>query len=342
MSVLTSKVDRIDANSRMPKYRQVVNTILTDIENELFKPGQRIPSINETSEEYYLSRDTVEKAYRELSQRGVIASVPGKGYYVTYEAAIKKTKVLAVFNKLCYYKQTVYNALVKQLGPHAVCNLYVHNHDAKLFEELILDNLGEYDYYLIMPHFYEGMEQALRVIKKIPRNRLILLDQKLDLLGGSYGLVYQDFQTDIAQALKSGLDLLQKYEKLCLVYPEDEKYPSEMQEGFLAFCQQAGFQSEMISSMHQRPLNKGEVYVVLDERELVGLIKQIEASDFVLGQDIGIISYNDTPLKEVLAGGITVISTDHEKMGAAAARLVLNKSRERIHNPFYLIQRHSL
>lgn len=47
---------------------------------------------------------------------------------------------------------------------------------------------------------------------------------------------------------------------------------------------------------------------------------------FCKQKDIGVISYNETPLKALL--GITVISTDFEGMGKAAAKLVLsNKKR---------------
>lgn len=60
-----------------------------------------------------------------------------------------------------------------------------------------------------------------------------------------------------------------------------------------------------------------------------------------IGKDIGIISYNETPLKEILLERITVISTDHECMGCSAARLILEKRSEHIKNPFTLIRRKS-
>jgi DNA-binding GntR family transcriptional regulator len=63
---------RIDSESRIPKYHQIVNSIIEDIEKGLLTVGQRIPSINEISEEYYLSRDTVEKAYNLLKEKQII------------------------------------------------------------------------------------------------------------------------------------------------------------------------------------------------------------------------------------------------------------------------------
>jgi DNA-binding transcriptional regulator YhcF (GntR family) len=73
----------VDHNSRIPKYHQIVNAIIRNIEVGKLSVGDRLPSINEFSEEYYLSRDTVEKAYNLLKEKLIISSVKGKGYYIT-------------------------------------------------------------------------------------------------------------------------------------------------------------------------------------------------------------------------------------------------------------------
>jgi len=61
-----------------------------------------------------------------------------------------------------------------------------------------------------------------------------------------------------------------------------------------------------------------------------------------VGKDIGIISYNETPLKEILLDGITTISTDHDQMGRTAAGLINENKHAIIKNPFTLIRRKSL
>jgi DNA-binding LacI/PurR family transcriptional regulator len=48
---------------------------------------------------------------------------------------------------------------------------------------------------------------------------------------------------------------------------------------------------------------------------------------YQLGKDFGVISYNDTPMKEIVEGGVTVISTDFNKMGELAAKFVINKQK---------------
>lgn len=342
MSTLVSKFERIDENSRLPKYRQVINTILEEINQELFKPGDRIPSINETSEEYYLSRDTVEKAYRELSQRGVISSVPGKGYYVNGTVEIAKIRVMVIFNKLTDYKKVIFNSFAKSLGKRACINFHVHHSDFKYFEELILDNIGNYDYYVVMPHFYDFRDEVEALLKKIPRNKLLVMDRQVRDLDGSFSCIYQDFARDLEGALFSGLDLLKKYKKLYLVYPHHAKFPPEIRVGFRNFCHDANFDYDLIPTVADHTPRKGESYIVLEESDLIELVKKCQKLRLELGKDVGIISYNDTPMKEVVGNGITVMSTDHIKMGQVAADMIINKKRDSVKNPFYLLRRNSL
>jgi DNA-binding transcriptional regulator YhcF (GntR family) len=335
-------LDRIDATSAIPKYLQVVNAVIADIETGLLKRGERVPSINETSEMYYLSRDTIEKAYRVLRKRGVISSVKGKGCYISKTFYADKIRVLLLFNKLSAYKKAVYYSILQTLGEDAVVDLHIHHFDGKICENLIQESLGKYHYYVIMPHFFTNVEAATQVIKKIPEDRLVLLDKNIENFTGNCAAVYQDFERDIRSALHSGKDLLGKYKKFVLVYPKEIAYPIEIVKGFRQFCREASMEHSVISSIHQEPLSPGTAFIVLEESDLTNLIKETRAKGMALGKDVGLISYNDTPLKEILDDGITVISTDHERMGETAAYLMKHKLREKVHNPFTLIRRNSL
>lgn len=61
------------------------------------------------------------------------------------------------------------------------------------------------------------------------------------------------------------------------------------------------------------------------DRDLVKVVKAAQEVNLEIGMDIGIISYNDTPLKKVVANGITTISTDVVAMGKTLAQLVMSK-----------------
>jgi DNA-binding transcriptional regulator YhcF (GntR family) len=333
----------IDADLKIPKYKQIINSIMRQISEGSLQRGQRIASINELSEEYYLSRDTVEKAYNELRSRGIITSVRGKGYYISRTDLDTRLRVLLIFNKISAYKKLIYNSFLQTLGDTATVDLHIHHFDAKLLETIINNNLGDYDYYVVMPHFYEGLQDAIKILKKIPEDKLLLIDKYLKAIGNNCSAVYQDFELDIQQALLSGGDMLQKYNKLKLVFPTTVPHPVEIITGFKNFCLQASFDYEILHEMSQeivvQPL---EAYVVIEETDLVNIIKQCRAKGLKLGKDVGLISFNETPLKEILADGITVISTDHEKMGEVAAQLIMHRRREKIKSPFVLIRRNSL
>lgn len=80
----------IPENSRKPKYVQVVDSITNNISIGNFVMDDKIPSINMLSEELYLSRDTVEKAYKILKERKLINSVRRKGFYIARTNLKKK------------------------------------------------------------------------------------------------------------------------------------------------------------------------------------------------------------------------------------------------------------
>ncbi|MCB0567590.1 MAG: LacI family DNA-binding transcriptional regulator, partial [Phaeodactylibacter sp.] len=90
------------------------------------------------------------------------------------------------------------------------------------------------------------------------------------------------------------------------------------------------------------PIQKNEVYINLMEDDLVTLIKRVKHMGLKVGKEVGVISYNETPLKEILLDGITIISTDFQQLGETAARLILQNEKMHIANPFRLVVRNSL
>jgi DNA-binding transcriptional regulator YhcF (GntR family) len=333
----------IDEESKVPKYRQIIDSVLKDVDTGILLQGQRIPSINELSEEYYLARDTVEKAYNELRQRGIIESVRGKGYYIRSTRTENALRILMIFNKVSAYKKMIYNSFRKAIGPEAVVDLRIHHHSADLLHSFIDGNMGNYGYFVVMPHFYEDMPKALKTLRQIPAGKLLMLDKNIPELCGEYAAVYQDFALDIYEALDSGMDLLLKYKKLILAFPESVPYPTEIVTGFRNFCKAEAFDYEIVSEIEEdMAVCAGEAYVVIEETDLANLIKKCRSSGLVIGKDVGIVSFNDTPLKEILANGITVVSTDHEKMGEIAARMIIEKDSSKRRNPYALIRRNSL
>jgi DNA-binding transcriptional regulator YhcF (GntR family) len=332
---------RIDSESGVPKYRQVEDMIISDIESGIFKQGQRIPSINETSEELLLSRDTVEKAYVQLKKKGILASVRGKGYYVNQSSMDKKFRISLIFNKLSNYKRSLYNSFVQTLGKKASVDVFIYNYDISEFENIIENNLSNYDYFVILPHFKNENADVASVIRKIPKAKVLIVDRNMDELK-DYPVVYQEYDRDIREALSEALQLLKKYDRLNLIFPKTEYYPPYIRKGFIIFCQINHFEYRILESPDEDQIARKEAYITISDNDLYDLIRTIKKRGWAPGKDIGIISYNENPVKEILCDGISTISTNHDEIGKIAAEMILKKEFTRIKCPFQFIHRNSL
>ena len=201
--------------------------------------------------------------------------------------------------------------------------------------------MGAYHYYVVMPHFYDGANLTVckRVLAKIPSNQLLLLDRKFPGLERAM-CVYQDFENDIFEALVSAGSALDKYDSIVLIFPEQSNHPTEIIEGVKHYCERGRKCFEVTSDAFGIVLERRKLYLFLKEDDLAIFIKKVRQSSFLLGRDIGTLSFNETVFKELL--DISVISTDFAQMGRTAAKLILGKQNLCIRNEFRFIPRGSL
>ena len=318
----------IDYYSATPKYLQLANCIVKAIAEGVLKENDVLPSINELSFEFEISRDTAEKGYKHLKKTGVLGSVPGKGYFVKNANLDQKLKIFLLFNKLSPHKKIIYDAFVASIGDMAAIDFYNKHED--------------YTHYVIVPHFLEGGENVHEIVNTLPKEKLILMDKLLPGVNGNYAAVYEDFEKDIYNALVQANDKLSKYNTIKIIFPEYTYHPKEILEGFYRYCQQYAFNYKVIHNIEDDAIQKGEVFINLMENDLVILIEKILATGLKVGKDVGVISYNETPLKKIILNGITTISTDFQMMGEKAAQMILEPSTEHVAIPFYLTLRASL
>jgi len=336
------KIVEIDDYSITPKYLQLVNSILRGIESGKIEKDDILPSINDFSIALETSRNTIERAYNELKKIGIVSSVAGKGFFITSSQFHQPFRIMLLFNKLSSHKKIMYDAFVNVLGNNAAIDFYIYNNDFNFFKKLILDKIDHYSKFVIIPHFVEDTGGAFEVINAIPKNKLILMDKMESGVTGDFAAVYENFEQDIYSALEQLLEQLSKYHTLKMIFPEHSYYSKEILTGFLNFCRQYAFEYEIVHSLKNEKILAGTVYINLMEDDLVELIEKIISLKLKVGTDIGVISYNDTPIKKIILDGITTISTDFKMMGEMAAKLVLEGSVEHIAIPFKVTKRNSL
>lgn len=334
---MVKRIIHIDQKSSLPKYRQIINSTLLAIEKKILKKGDKVPSINRLCSELNLSRDTVMLAFNELKAKGILHSQPGKGYYVVTTDIYQEEHVFILFDEMNSFKEDLYNSLISSFKGKAIVDVYFHHFNYKVFRNLIIESIGRYTSYVIMPAAFENIGHLL---SKLPKDKIFILDRLKPELK-MYPVLYQDFENDFCDALQQGKDLLNKYRKLVFVNPGG-KEPMERVKGFERFCTDNGFDFEVLKTIEGARPQLYEAYFIISDRELVEMVKLAHEYNYNLGQKFGIVSFNNTILKEVVAGGITTISTDFTEMGKTLANMVLNKNTGQIRNPSELIIRNSL
>jgi DNA-binding transcriptional regulator YhcF (GntR family) len=331
-----------DEHSVTPKYLQLTRSILKAVEEGKVEKDYVLPSINDLSYELEISRNTAEKAYRHLKDLGVVSSVPGKGYFISRSDFKQPIKVFLLFNKLSAHKKIIYDSFAATLGDLATIDFFIYNNDFLLFRKIVQGRKEDYTHYVIIPHFLEGGETAPEVINSLEKGKLILLDKLIPGIRREHSAVYENFESDIFNALKGALPHLEKYKTLKIVFPSYTYFPEEIVAGFRNFCQCYAFEAAIVHEINKEEVRAGEVYINLMEDDLVILLEKIRQTTLKVGTDVGIVSYNETPWKRFILEGITTISTDFKKMGALAAELVLSNELQHIEVPFTLTLRQSL
>ena len=298
------------------KVTQLADTLSQAISMKEFREGDSLPSINQLSAQYGVSRDTVFKAFLDLRERGLIDSTPGKGYYVTSQV----TNILLLLDEYTPFKEALYNSFIKHLPINYKVDLLFHQYNERLFNTIIRESIGKYKKYIVMNFDNEKFSTALN---KINPSRLLLLDfGKFEK--DKYSYICQDFDDSFYLALFTLKERMQKYLQIVFLFSKGLKHPQSSKEYFTRFCEKGGFLHEIQEDIENLTVRKGTVYIAIKQQDVVKVVKQGRLAGLKCGKDFGLLAYNDIPSYEVIDEGITSLSIDWEMVGNEAANFVLN------------------
>lgn len=309
----------INPASSQTKIQQLIHAINEAISNGVLKEGDFLPSVNQLSKQSGASRDTIFKAYSILKQRSIISSTPTKGYFVNSLSF----KVMVLLDDFSVFKEQLYNSFRSNLPDNYTVDLLFHHYNHDVFDQLVLNSLGRYSMYVVMNFSNNRIEN---VVKKIDPNKLLILDMGTPD-SSDIAFITQDFTFGVLDCLKEGLPLIKKYNEFHLVFPETLFHPKEFIHSFSYFCSSNKLRHSLIRRVEDRGVEAGQAFLVIREDDLVYIIKQCRKKGLEPGEDVGLISYNDTPMKEIVGSGITTISVDFAEMGLKAARFIESKEK---------------
>ncbi len=324
----------VDNNSNVLKFQQLVDAIIDSISRNQLKEGEMLPSVNQIMSECQLSRDTVFKAYAELKKRGVVESVPNRGYFVTKQI----TKVFLFLDTFKAYKEVLYGSFLKHLPKNISVDLHFHHYNIDVFETIIGESLGKYSAYIVMNFDHRKVAE---ITSKIPDEQLLIIDWKIHSKT-NISSVYQNFGESVYSCLKNNIEKISKYKEFTFYYPKFTYHPKESVEYFKKFCTDFNIKHSVIYDDDRFTIKKGGLYFLVSDRTLASFLDQCDKKGFEPGRETGVISYNETPMKKYVKNGITVISTDFELMGQKAAEFVSTGNSVQFEVPTILKLRSSL
>ncbi|MHB0755485.1 GntR family transcriptional regulator [Polaribacter sp. M15] len=325
---------KVNHQSDIPKYQQVVNAINDAIAENLFEKGDAIPSVNKICTTAQLSRDTVFKAYSMLKENGVIESVPNKGYYVANETK----KVLLVLDTFKAYKEVVYHSFVKKISKNIIVDLQFHHYNIDNFKTILNNSKGKYYKYIVMPFNHNDVPE---VISDIDNDKLLLIDWSVHS-NSKNNYVFQDFGKAFFEALQEATEAFKKYKELVFLYPTFTYHPIETVHYFKEYCSKHNFTYKVVTDPNTFKVKKHTAYISTSDRMLGTFLEQAKEKNYEPGIDVGFLSYNETPMKKFIYKGISVISTDFKELGTKAAEFVMQEKKMQHYVPTKLTLRESL
>lgn len=334
----------LDVSNKAPIYKQLVEQFEDAIRSGQLKPGEQVASMNDFAAQMSISKETVKKAYGILREKGLLIPQQGKGFYVAETYLDSKPKVLVLFDKLSIYKEVLYNSLASELGELADITILTHNQNLELFTYYLDTCLDKFDYYVISPHFAldpKTQQAAVKLISRVPNRKLIMVDHWMQNYQGNYGAVYQDFENDVYEGLKQGLDKLKDTSCLKVITLPSSLYGLMVIKGVDRFVKEFNIPVSYSDSV-VGDIQPNETYLILSSQldsGLAAFARKIREQNLEVGKDVFVISYNEFDLNEVVLNGLTTISTDFKQMGRTAAQMIIQKKSWKEHCDFKMTRR---
>lgn len=326
----------IEFSQQTTKVKQLATAIQDSISIGEYPEGSSLPSINDLSKQCRVARDTVFKAFQFLKETGIIESTPTKGYYV----ASSITHILVLFDIFSTYKNDMYHALTDKLPANYKVDLYFHHYNRTIFDSIIKNSAGKYNLYLIMNFSNDVYSQ---VLDELDSNRVLLLDfGKFDK--DKYAYICQGFDHMLYDCLLSGIELFKKYQRISIVFPLSSEHPRSCIPYVEKFCKDYSFEYNLISDekIDEQDIREQTAYLIVRHSDLIEFTKICRKKGLLMGKDVGVVTFNDAPMLEIIENGITSISTDFQQMGRLASDFITTKQKIQTYIPTQLIVRGSL
>ncbi|WP_281542073.1 GntR family transcriptional regulator [Maribacter aestuarii] len=335
---LIQKIKQLERVNTLSKHEQLVQGIMETIDAGDLKIGDQLPSINAMVAELGFARKTIVKAYEELKDRGLVESKRLKGYFIISQETKVKLKVALLLFAFKNFQEEFYNTFRKELGKRFQIDVFFHHNNVSVFETIFNNISGKYGMYVVAPIPDISIKPLLLSIEP---SKLLIIDRYFSL-PETYSYISQVFEDSMYSRLVELLPKIKSYKKMLLIASEDSYYPQGTLKAFQRFLDDFDVKGSIQHSYVRGTLRKRNLYFFIGDSFLWEVLKDCRSNEYIVGNDVGILSCDDHIVKEIVFGGITTISTDFREMAVKAANYVKNPVLTQEIMAIDLIKRNSL
>ncbi|WP_298791082.1 GntR family transcriptional regulator [uncultured Allomuricauda sp.] len=322
----------------LTKHEHLVLGIIESIDDGVLERQDQLPSINEMVAELGYARKTIVGAYEELKSRGLVESKKAKGYFIVSNETKMVRRIALVLYSFQRFQEEFYNAFRGELGERFQIDVFFHHNNLSVFENTLINIKGKYGYYVVAPIPHPTVKALL---EPFDSSKLLIVDRFVPL-ERKYSFISQEFERSTYSKLLKLLPKIRKYKRFVLLAEENSQLPPGIKLGFKKFLSDYDVEGVIVSKYDISVLKKDHLYFASNDSFLWDILKDCTDKKYVLGKDVGVLSYDDHIIKKFISGGITTISTDFSEMGVQAALHVKDNGITQQITPSHLIDRGSV
>ena len=330
------------------KYYTLMEELKQAIMSGSIKPGEKLPSENELSDRYHISRHTVRKALSILINEGYIEAEHGRGTFCSQRMGhMKNSRNVAVVTT--YISDYIFPRLIqgmdKVLTENGYSIIVKNTANSRTKEERVLEDILTKD--------IEGLiiEPSKSQIYCKHTNLYAMLDQ--------YEIPYVFIQGVYSQMIdkphilmddcKGGYMVTKHlidagHRKILGIFKADDFQGKERHKGYVKALQEAGiaYDPDMVVWFHTedrktKPAMMMELFleqkvemdavVCYNDQIAIEVIRCLQRNGLRVPEDISVTGYDNSVIAEGTVG-LTTITHPQEKLGEMAAELLLEKIRK--------------
>jgi len=328
------------------KYTQIIDDLKKQLLSGKIKAGDKLPSENQLSETYGISRQTVRKALQVLEQDDYIYAVHGKGTFCSEKMRhLHKSKNIAVITTYLsdYIFPRVIQGIDQVLTENGYSIMLKNTKNSRTLESKVLQELLEKD--------IDGL------IIEPSKSHIFCKHTKLYKLLDDYQIPYVFIQGSYTQMEgkphilmddRKGGYLITKYlidtghKDIVGIFKSDDTQGQERHRGYADALKEAGIPYDPDKviwfytedrSIHpyertrqlarKRDKLHFDSIVCYNDQVAIDVIRALKDENLSVPEDVSVTGYDNSYLAETCMVPLTTIDHPQEKLGEMAAELLL-------------------